>query len=110
MQLIKSMVCLSLFISQAFAADISAAKIKTLMLDRNHGIKVLIKLDKTQATPIGCHANSWQYVLDISDELGRVIYSSLLASYAAGKTVNFMGTTSCSLHLNIETLRRIELN
>lgn len=109
MKLTNIIILLSLFISQAFAADISAAKIDTLMLDRGHGAKVYIKLNKTHSTPINCQTNSWQYVLDISDELGKIIYSSLLASYAAGKTVNFIGTTSCSLHLNIETLRRIEL-
>ncbi len=110
MKFINATFLLSLFTIQAFAGEIRSAKIETLMVDRAHGAKVFIKLDKTHPTPINCHANNWQFVLDISDDLGKTLYSNLLTSYAAGKTIHLKGTSSCSLYPNIETLRRIELN
>lgn len=109
MRVISKLLFIVLFSSQASAGDVSSAQIETLMLDRNHGEKVFIKLNKKHTYPINCHKNSWEYILDISDDLGKSIYSSLLASYAAGTTVNFIGSSSCSLYPNIESLRRIEL-
>jgi len=109
MKLTCTVICLSLFTFQGVTANVSSAKVKELMLDRNHGEKVFIKLDKHQAPAISCHTNDWGYVLDISDSLGKTIYSSLLTTYATGKSINFVGSGSCSLYPNIETLRRVEL-
>ncbi|WP_298773509.1 hypothetical protein [uncultured Shewanella sp.] len=101
---------LSLFSSPLYATEITSAKITQLMLDRNYTDKVFIQLDKKNTAGDTCHDNTrWEYVLDISDNLGKTIYSSLLASFAAGKTVNLKGTNNCLLYTGVETLSRVEI-
>ena len=99
-----------LLLPVAQAASVDNATVIRLMFDRNYGEKVYIQLDKHQASPITCHSNSsWEFVLDISDPLGKSMYSSVLALYVSGKNAEFIGTGSCGLHDTIEDLRRIEL-
>lgn len=94
----------------AFGTTLDGATIKSLMLDRGNGHKVYIRLSSHQPQPVQCHTNtSWEFVLDLSDAMGRDIYSSLLTLYATGKPGRFVGTTMCEVHDNIETLQRLEL-
>ena len=98
------------FINQAHASEIDSATIKRLMIDRDFGEKVFIELDRHQLSPEQCHTNtSWEYVLDISDQLGKAMYSSLLALYASGKPGEFHGTETCMLYSTIEDLERVEM-
>lgn len=99
--------CIS-FVSHS--AEIDESAISRLMIDRNHGVLIFIDLDKGHSSPIACHSSSsWQFVLDISDDLGKQIYSSLLALYASGREGLFAGEGNCNLYNGIETLRRVEL-
>lgn len=92
------------------AAEVDMAIVKRLMIDRSYGEKVFIHLDKRQSPTISCHTiSSWEYILDISDALGKSMYSSILTLYASGKPSKFVGTDSCSLNSEIETLNRVEL-
>lgn len=110
MKALLNILALSLFSAQLYAAEITSAKITQLMLDRHYTDKAFIQLDKKNISAPTCHDNStWEYVLDISDSFGKTIYSSLLASFAAGKTVNLTGTNNCALFTGIETLNRVEI-
>lgn len=93
----------------ASASEVSVASIKKLMLSRAYGEIVFVDLDVRQNETISCHTNSWEFVLDVSDTLGKSLYSSLLLLYASGKQANFKGSGTCSLYNNIETLDRIDL-
>ncbi len=91
------------------ASEIEPAVVKRLMLDRVFEGKVFIQLDCHQTSPIECHDNeSWEYVLDITDEYGKAMYSTLLSLYASGKPGLFRGDETCSLYHSAETLRRVE--
>ena len=98
--------CLS---PKCFATVIDGASIKRLMLDRSLDGRVFIELDRSQDQKIGCHTNTgWEYVLDITDEFGKAMYSMLLSLQASGKPAYFRGKDNCSVYSQIETLRRIE--
>jgi hypothetical protein len=80
------------------------------MQDRLYPGELFIQLDRDQTSPFECHSNpSWEYVLDISDDQGKQMYSSLFTLYSSGKAGLFKGIDNCSLYNNIETLGRIEL-
>lgn len=97
--------------TNSMASSTHSAIIKDLMLDRDQGSKVFINLDIRTSSLESCHSNTtWEYVLDISDELGLSIYSSLLTLYATGKPASFKGTGICTLFPTIEDLRKVTLN
>lgn len=92
------------------AEEIVDAKIKRLMLDRSYGGQLFIELDRHQSNPVECHGTTaWQFILDVSDDLGKQMYASLLAWHTSGKVATFKGNDLCSLHESIETLHRVEL-
>lgn len=100
----------TVFSSTVFATEISSATIKRLMLDRSMTGKVFVSLDKHQTNSVACHTLAhWEFVLDISDDFGKALYSSLLSLQASGRSALFRGDDACSLYPQIETLRRIEL-
>lgn len=91
------------------ASEINQATIKRLMLDRVFEGKVFVQLNKHQSAPIECHDNDhWEYVLDITDDYGKAMYSTLLSLHASGKAGLFRGDETCSLYHSAETLRRVE--
>jgi hypothetical protein len=98
------------FSFSALGTTLDRATVTSLMLDRGNGHKVYIRLNSHQVQPVQCHANtSWEFVLDLSDAMGRDMYSSLLTLYATKSPGKFVGTSMCDLHENIETLQRLEL-
>lgn len=96
--------------SNAFATTVDSTTIKRLMLDRSHGEVLFIELQHDQVQKISCDdIQSWQYALDVSDEMGKKMYSLILSAYAAKTTIKAIGNDQCSLHDRVETLNRIEL-
>lgn len=75
-------------INVSWAATVTTT-IESLMIDRNNGDKVYIRVKSSPAN--SCTTNySWNYVLDLSDDLGRTMYSSLLTAYAAKSAITFI--------------------
>ena len=104
-----SLILLSLTSMNIEATEVTSASVKKIMMDRNLIGKVFIQLNVRQPSTIECHHNSsWEYVLDITDDYGKHMYSTLLTLYASGKQGLFAGDNLCSQYKNIETLRRIE--
>jgi hypothetical protein len=102
-------ICLYWFGHIVVAGQIDDALVKRIMLDRQYGEKVFIELEKRHTNLASCHSNNhWQYVLDISDDYGKAMFSSILSLHLAGRKALFNGTDNCSLYRNIETLSRIE--
>ncbi len=105
---------LVLAISIAACSSFSAASavnstITSLMVDKNYTGRAFVNLAHA---PTGtCTTNTaWEFVLDTSDEMGKLIYTNLLTLYATGNTATFTGTGLCDEpHAGIEQLRRVEL-
>jgi len=105
-----------IFSASLQASEIANTKITKLMIDKNHnlGMAVFIKTDgvANRTLGLGCHDNvSWDYVLDISEEYGKQMYSMLLTARASQKDIKLVGVnqSTCDVYSNIETLRRVEL-
>ena len=100
-----------LFSLSKFACATSVAtSISEIMVDRSHGEKAFIAL-KINPSDAGYGVNgSWRFVLDISDGIGKALYTNLLTLYATGKSARFTGSYLCTrVHTGIEELTRIEL-
>jgi hypothetical protein len=94
----------------ALAGTIDSATITRLMGDENYGDKLFIDVSMSHSDPIECQTNkSWEFVLDMSTPQGEHYYSMLLTAYASKQPVLLGGAGVCSLHGDIEDLRRIEL-
>jgi hypothetical protein len=94
----------------ALAGELDGVIVKRIMHDRSQAGKVFIELDRKQTSPASCHNNhNWQYVLDISDNYGKAMYSTLLSLHMSGKQALFRGTQECTLFGSVETLGRIEI-
>ena len=105
--------CLVLFAgfsSFCFSDDIYNAKIDSIMLDKNYGLKAYIELNKDEVSrDTSCHNSArWEYVLDVSTPLGELIYSNLLVLQSTQRDAHFFGTGTC-FHTGIEELRRLEM-
>lgn len=91
-------------------ATTTTSPIGGIRLDQASGLRAFVRPDVT--VPVGgCRTSSqWPFVLDISTDLGKRQYATLLAAYAAGKTVTLVGTDTCALVAGTETLTRLESN
>jgi hypothetical protein len=94
-----------------FAATVSNTEIKMVMIERQHGAKVFLTtmVAKTANSPT-CHTNaSWAFVLPLTTDTDKAIYSALLAAKSAGRKVNLVGAGECNTHAAIETLTRVDV-
>jgi len=92
----------------SLASTTSITKIKEIMLDQNNGIKVYLKVEDSLPN-VGCRTNlNWPFVIDISTDFGRSLYSALLMSYASKSKVIVHGFGTCTVHNGVETVKRIE--
>ena len=104
-------VVLSLLSAIVLAEDIHAATVKTIMLDKNYGLKAYVELNKDMLIRenASCHESGrWEYVIDLSTAFGEKLYSNILVAYSTQSLANFFGTQEC-IHEGIEELRRLEL-
>lgn len=92
-----------------FATEYDNVTIKRLMLHRNFNDVVFIDLDIESPTRLECHENNeWDYVLNISDDFGRAIYSTLLAMKASQSSGLFTGNGLCNVYDYAESLKRVQ--
>ncbi len=80
-------------------------------LHRNFENVVFVQLSSENPSRLECHANeNWDFVLDISNDFGKAMYSTLLTMKASGSTGTFTGTGQCNtqLYQYAEELLRIE--
>lgn len=91
-------------------ATITTTPIGGIKLDQATGLRAFVRPNVT--VPVGgCRTSAdWPFVLDISTDLGKRLYATLLLAYGAGKTVTLRGADTCALVAGTETLTRIETN
>lgn len=102
----------SIFAAQSgLAASVSNTEISMVMIERQNGAKVFLKttVNKAAGSPT-CHTNaSWSFVLPLTTDTDKAIYSALLAAKSAGRKVNLVGAGECNTHTAIETLTRVDV-
>ncbi|HMU65609.1 MAG TPA: hypothetical protein PKE57_00610 [Cellvibrionaceae bacterium] len=94
------------FISTAQASEVNDTKISQIGFNKQYGNFVFVKLEKS-ASRISCSTNGfWDYTLSLEGDIGKSIYSSLLAAYMAGKTVTVYGlsTPACNEFASVESI------
>jgi len=102
-----TLLCVS---GSVLASDFENAEIKRLMLYRDFPDLVFIDLELERTDFLSCHTNrNWDFILDISDDFGKAIYSALLSMRLSGQHGKFTGTGSCSRYSYSETLKRITM-
>lgn len=99
------------FSSSVFSAQGRLASISSLMLDTGLGDKLFIEINTNEESSGTCHKNSkWHFVFPINDSLvNKAMQSYLLKAQATNEKLLFVGSGSCNIFNELETLKRIEL-
>lgn len=111
MKIILLLTILAVFAKSSFATEASKAKIIRLDLAKSYG-SVLIKLNTSTPIKASCHQNTgWDYVMPISSDIDKTMFSILLAAYMSGKSITIAGSDACSQPLvgAVETAVRVTL-
>lgn len=84
--------------------------ITELAIDRVYGeAKVFIQASGNKDSNPSCHTNSnWSFVLPLSTDLDRNIFSMLLTARATQGTLRLQGRGLCDVHTGMETLSYIK--
>lgn len=94
----------------SYASTTVITNIKEIMLDQDNGVKLYFKVTESTPTDGSCRTNqNWPYVLDISTEFGKSMYSAILAAYIGKLDIQVFGYGTCDIHNAVETVKRIEL-
>jgi hypothetical protein len=99
-----------LFLSLIVLSPLSIAasvtgKVEMLMTGPHYSGVVFVKVNTLVANKPSCSNNStWDFSFNGNDESGKTLYSLLLSSYAAGKTVSLYGLSECSHWSTVEDL------
>ena len=94
------------------ATEVANTQIEELSLVREYGEFVFVKLQDS-APRSDCSTNGyWDYTLPLDTEFGRVLYSTILSAYMAGKSVSISGNSNglCSEFGSVETLNSVRLH
>ena len=95
--------------SVALSSTTGVTTIKEIMLDQYNGMNVYFSVAQSLPATDGCRANvDWPFVVDISTEFGKNLYSAILASYVSKSKVRVFGFGTCNVHTAVETVKRIE--
>ncbi len=94
------------------SAEISNAKIETLMIHKSLGNLLFIKLENvTHPNSPSCYTNTnWDFVLPLTSSLDEKMYSILVTAWASDALINYTGTGNCNDYPSVESLERIETN
>lgn len=86
-------------------SNISNVTIEKLHINKSIG-EVLFIVTSSDQSKVGCHTdNNWNYVMPLTSELDKTLYSALLAAYVSQSKVQIIGTGECgSAFANIESL------
>ena len=96
----------SIFGSTVYASEVLDTKIAKMSINKEYGSFVFIKLE-TSAARIGCSTNGyWDYTLSIQTDAEKVMYSTLLSAYMAGKNVSIYGFSApiCDEFSSVESM------
>jgi hypothetical protein len=100
----------SLFACNATAADVEAAHVLNLAINKSFGNFVFVKLDKPHAVPIACAINgSWQYTLPLSTEVDKRMFALLVTAQTTGKPVSINGAGACNEFGAVESMSALGL-
>jgi hypothetical protein len=113
MKLIKviSLTLLALNFCSVYAAEGRLANISTIMLDKDLGDKVFIDINTKEVSSAACHKNSrWDFIFTLeNNQVSKAMLSFLVKAQATNEKLIFVGTGSCNVFNELETLKRIEL-
>lgn len=94
----------------AAQATVTITPIGGIKLDQASGLRAFVRPNVAVAVG-GCRTSAdWPFVLDLSTDLGKRLYATLLLAYGTGKMVKLQGSDTCALVAGTETLTRIESN
>jgi hypothetical protein len=107
--LLRTSCALSMIASATASAGEKTGRITSVHLAQQHVDKVFLKIDGAYSQEPTCSASvsSWDFVLDISQSTGKTIYAQLLAAQYTQTPLQVVGTGTCLLHTNYETLQYI---
>jgi hypothetical protein len=111
-KLLISLALITIQVPSYAEALVVTSKIRTIFLGPQYSQVVFIGVVSrpTSARPLNCGANSdFDFVIDLSSKYGKEYYSTLLAAYAAQKTVRLVSYDTCNLHPNVPDLASIWL-
>lgn len=101
-------ICAILFPCVLNANTLDNVTIEKIHINRNTGEYAYIITSMDHVSPISCHTiGGMQFVLPLSTELDRLVYSSLLAAHFSKAKVKLVGNGDCLNGMPIETLRSI---
>ncbi len=95
----------------AFGANVSNTKIVRVAINAEYGDYAFIKLANAPER-IQCSTNgTWDYTLPLTTETNRAMYSTILAAFMSGKTVNVYGLSSpdCNEFPHVESMNTIDV-
>ena len=108
----KVFLILSLLLTfDASASAVNGAIIDQVLIGEVYGNMAFIRLKTKPTLPEGhCSTNSnYNYVFDISTQVGKATLSMVLSAYAAQKPVYANGYDVCTIYSNVENLRQLRL-
>jgi hypothetical protein len=105
------LILVSIYCNNASATTVDGTVVKSLLLGKVYGEKAFIEVGtKPTLTSGHCQTNgTYNYVLDISTELGRSILGLVLTAYAAKSNIYINGYDTCETFGGVEDLRQFEL-
>ncbi|MCG9736038.1 hypothetical protein L1D51_18900, partial [Pseudoalteromonas shioyasakiensis] len=94
----------------ANAAESRLANISTIMLDKDIGDRLFIELETIEASSAPCHKNSrWDFIFTLdNNEVTKAMLSFIVKAQATNEKLIFIGTGTCNVFNELETLKRIE--
>ncbi len=94
----------------SFASTIATTKISSILMGEAYGNVALIGISVKPGTVPACQTNpDYNYIIDLSTDVGKATLSLALTAYAAQKDVYLNGFDSCTLlpSVGVERLRQI---
>ena len=109
----KIIVQLGLILSFVFMGNAHAAnytgKITKVWAEPSAGDYVMISVDGVPTGNTCSTSGVYHYAFSITGDMGKALLSMALSAYSIQKTVRFIGTGTCTIHSNVESLSNLRL-
>ena len=104
-------ILITTFCSAASATTVDETVVKSLLMGKAYGEMAFIEVGTKPIIPNGhCQTDdAYNYVLDISTELGRSLLGLVLTAYAAQSAIYINGYDTCDAYNGVEDLRQFKL-
>lgn len=99
-------ISLCLAVTTSYASYIGKGTVDEIQYGPVYKNLVYINIDGQQNNKPYCSVNkSFNYVVDVSTDIGKTVFSGLLAAYASQSEVAISGYGNCGLSSEVESLR-----